>query len=149
MAAVSLIASPYYSYAVLLSRTPYDSSTVYERQRGFAVHGPRGTRTGEGVVGQDDDDSEFFVPLRLFYGDSLVSRRELERDRRMSGQVDRRREHGGRPPRARGLSRVDIVDTAVALADAEGTDAISIRRLARELRVGPMSLYWHVSSTEE
>ena len=102
-------------------------------------------------MAQDDDgDGEPFVPLRLFYGDSLASRREQERDRRMAGQVDRRREHGARPAqRARGLSRADIVDTAVAIADAEGTDAISIRRLARELRVGPMSLYWYVSSTEE
>jgi AcrR family transcriptional regulator len=118
---------------------------VYERQRGFAG------RAEEGIVGQDEDgDSEFFVPLRLFYGDRLAGRREQERDRRMAVQVDRRRQHGGRPaPRARGLSRADIVGTAVAVADAEGTDAISIRRLARELRVGPMSLYWYVSSTEE
>ncbi|HVT68213.1 MAG TPA: TetR/AcrR family transcriptional regulator C-terminal domain-containing protein [Trebonia sp.] len=60
------------------------------------------------------------------------------------------RGRGDRPPgRSRGLSQRDIVAAAVALADAEGTDAVSIRRIARDLRVGAMSLYWHVSSTDE
>ena len=36
--------------------------------------------------------------------------------------------------------------TAIAVADAEGPDAISMRRIARELHAGAMSLYWHVSS---
>ncbi len=72
----------------------------------------------------------------------------------MSGRSPRRsaraREHGGRPGgRARGLSRADIVDVAVAIADAEGTEAVSMRRIARDLRVGAMSLYWHVDSKEE
>ena len=49
----------------------------------------------------------------------------------------------------RGLSRADIVDVAVAIADAEGTEAVSMRRIARDLRVGAMSLYWHVESKEE
>ncbi len=33
------------------------------------------------------------------------------------------------------------MDTALRLADAEGLDAVSMRRLARELDVSPMSLY--------
>ena len=49
----------------------------------------------------------------------------------------------------RGLSRADIVDVAVAIADAEGTEAVSMRRIARDLRVGAMSLYWYVESKEE
>jgi AcrR family transcriptional regulator len=35
------------------------------------------------------------------------------------------------------------------VADAEGPDAISMRRIARELNAGTMSLYWHVASKEE
>jgi AcrR family transcriptional regulator len=101
-------------------------------------------------VGEEDEDDGVFVPLRLFYGGSASDRREQERDRRMADRVDWRREHGGRPAlRARGLSRADIVATAIAIADAEGTDAVSIRRIARDLGVGAMSLYWHVSSKEE
>ena len=42
------------------------------------------------------------------------------------------------------LSRDAILDRAVAVADAEGIDAVSVRRLARDLGVTPMALYWHV-----
>ena len=38
---------------------------------------------------------------------------------------------------------------ALALADAEGLDALTIRRLAAELGVTPMALYWHFRSKEE
>jgi AcrR family transcriptional regulator len=99
-------------------------------------------------VGEEDAEENVFVPLRMFYG--LADRRERDRDRWMAGQVDRRRAHGGRPAhRARGLSQADIVAAAVAIADTEGTGAVSIRRIARDLRAGPMSLYWHVASTDE
>jgi len=40
--------------------------------------------------------------------------------------------------RMRGLSRADIVDVAVAVADAEGTKAVSMRRIDRDLRVGEL-----------
>jgi AcrR family transcriptional regulator len=48
-----------------------------------------------------------------------------------------------------GLTRETIVDTAIALADAEGLDAVSIRRIAAVLKVRPMSLYSHVASKED
>ncbi|MHB8294929.1 MAG: TetR/AcrR family transcriptional regulator [Acidimicrobiales bacterium] len=38
---------------------------------------------------------------------------------------------------------------ALHLAGAEGVPAVTIRRLAQELAVTPMALYWHVSSKEE
>lgn len=41
------------------------------------------------------------------------------------------------------LSRERIVECAVALADAEGLDAVTIRRLAQDQGVTPMALYWH------
>ena len=59
-----------------------------------------------------------------------------------------RSEPRGRGPAA-GLSRDQIADTALAIADAEGIDAVSIRRLARELRSGAMSLYHYFDSRDE
>jgi AcrR family transcriptional regulator len=46
------------------------------------------------------------------------------------------------------LSREEIVDAAIAIADAEGAEALSMRRIAQVLQAGTMSLYWHVSSKE-
>ena len=43
-----------------------------------------------------------------------------------------------------GLSRERILEAAVALVDAEGLDALSMRRLGKELGVEAMSLYNHV-----
>ena len=40
------------------------------------------------------------------------------------------------------------MDAAIAVADAEGSDAISMRRIAQVLRAGTMSLYWHVANKE-
>src|SRR6266851_7334860 len=47
------------------------------------------------------------------------------------------------------LSRSAVVDRALALADSDGVDALTIRRLATELGVTPMALYWHFRSKEE
>ncbi|WP_298405276.1 TetR/AcrR family transcriptional regulator [Ferrimicrobium sp.] len=41
------------------------------------------------------------------------------------------------------LDRNVVVDAALSVADAEGLEAVTIRRLARELAVTPMALYWH------
>jgi TetR/AcrR family transcriptional regulator, tetracycline repressor protein len=46
------------------------------------------------------------------------------------------------------LSREAIVVSAVALADAEGLDAVTIRRLAQEHGVTPMAMYWHFSDKD-
>jgi AcrR family transcriptional regulator len=61
-----------------------------------------------------------------------------------------------RDPRGRGryrvapaLSRAEIVDAAIAVADAEGSDAVSMRRIAQVLRAGTMSLYWHVANKDQ
>jgi TetR/AcrR family tetracycline transcriptional repressor len=47
------------------------------------------------------------------------------------------------------LSRDTIVDGAIALADAEGLDAVTIRRLAQDHKVTPMALYWHFKDKGE
>jgi AcrR family transcriptional regulator len=41
------------------------------------------------------------------------------------------------------LGREVVVAAALAVADVDGLDAVTIRRLAQELQVTPMALYWH------
>ncbi len=53
------------------------------------------------------------------------------------------------PPGRGGLSRAEIVRVALEVADAEGLEAVSIRRLARELRSGAMSIYHYFDSRDE
>ena len=47
------------------------------------------------------------------------------------------------------LSRERILGTAVAFADREGVDSLSMRRLAQELDVVPMALYKHLANKEQ
>ncbi|MBG0561385.1 TetR/AcrR family transcriptional regulator C-terminal domain-containing protein [Actinoplanes aureus] len=47
------------------------------------------------------------------------------------------------------LNREQVVRAAMAIADREGLAAVSIRRLAIELGVRPMSLYRHVATKDE
>jgi AcrR family transcriptional regulator len=47
------------------------------------------------------------------------------------------------------LSASLIVEAAVQIADAEGLDAVSIRRIAAELDARPMSLYDHFESKDD
>jgi AcrR family transcriptional regulator len=47
------------------------------------------------------------------------------------------------------LSRDVVIARATEVADAEGLDAVSMRRLAGELGVTPMALYWHFRSKDE
>ena len=41
------------------------------------------------------------------------------------------------------LSRDVIIDSAINLADTDGLDAVTIRRVAADNGVTPMALYWH------
>jgi AcrR family transcriptional regulator len=96
----------------------------------------------EAVAGNPD---EFWPPFSGPWSD---------RETRMPRKPPERREQQQlRHPRGRGrnraapsLSRGEIVDAAIAVADAEGADAVSMRRIAQVLKVGTMSLYWHVAS---
>ena len=92
-----------------------------------------------------DDEEELWPPFYLSGRPGHPSREQRIQDH-MQGLRDR----GKTPPgRVRSLSRDEIVRTAIAVADADGPHAISMRRIARELSAGAMSLYWHVSSKEE
>src|SRR4029453_78348 len=59
-----------------------------------------------------------------------------------------RPERAGRGPRP-AHSRADIAVAAVRVADAEGIDAVSMRRVAGELGMGTMSLYNYVPRKED
>jgi AcrR family transcriptional regulator len=53
---------------------------------------------------------------------------------------------GSQQPR---LTRSDVVAAAIRLADAEGLDAVSVRRVAGDLAVRPMSLYSFFSRKDD
>jgi AcrR family transcriptional regulator len=56
-----------------------------------------------------------------------------------------RQPQGKRPS----LSREQIVRAAIEIADAEGMEAVTMRRLATKLGAGAMSLYWHVPNKDD
>ncbi|GAA2248643.1 MULTISPECIES: TetR/AcrR family transcriptional regulator [Kitasatospora] len=56
-------------------------------------------------------------------------------------------EHSGRGPRP-AHSRSSIAEAAVRIADSEGLDAVSMRKVAAELGAGTMSLYNYVPKKE-
>jgi AcrR family transcriptional regulator len=56
-----------------------------------------------------------------------------------------REPRGQHPP----LTRDTIATAGIAIADAEGIDALSMRKVAAELGCGTMSLYRHISSKDE
>lgn len=92
----------------------------------------------------EEDDEELWPPF------SLAGRQDGRHDQRVRDHVRELHGRGRTPPRqARSLSRPEIVRAAVAVADAEGAQAVSMRRIARQLGAGTMSLYWHISSKEE
>jgi TetR/AcrR family transcriptional regulator, tetracycline repressor protein len=47
------------------------------------------------------------------------------------------------------LTRAAVVDRALALVDKPGLDALTLRKLATELGVTPMALYWHFRGKDE
>src|ERR1700757_4350953 len=59
-----------------------------------------------------------------------------------------RRERGKRGPRP-GLSPDAIVEAAVRVADADGLEAVSMARVAKELGFTTMSLYRYVANKDE
>ena len=59
--------------------------------------------------------------------------------------VQRRARRGPAPQ----LDRGRIVARALEIVDADGVDGLSLRRLADDLGVTPMSLYWHVADKAE
>ncbi|MBE1557231.1 TetR/AcrR family transcriptional regulator C-terminal domain-containing protein [Nonomuraea africana] len=54
-----------------------------------------------------------------------------------------------RQGKTQGLTRDQIVRAALEILDAEGLDALSMRKLGAKLGAGATSLYWHVANKEE
>jgi AcrR family transcriptional regulator len=96
-------------------------------------------------VAADDEvqDEDLWIPFLALREDPRATRL------REHVQEDIKRGRPHPPRRAGALSRREIVRAAIGVADAEGADAVSMRRIARELHAGTMSLYWHVASKEE
>ena len=70
---------------------------------------------------------------------------------RVAAQLDAldlwtRTEPGARKPR---LGRAELASAAIRVADTEGIDAVSMRRIATELEVGTMTLYHYVRTKDE
>lgn len=63
----------------------------------------------------------------------------------LDGKAHRRR-GGGQPS---GLDRDRIIEVTVRLLDAEGLPKFSMRRLAGELNVTAMSVYWYVDTKDD
>ena len=63
-----------------------------------------------------------------------------------TGPIWTRPEPAGRAAR---LGRDDIARAALAIADREGFAAVSMRRLAREVGVGTMSLYHYLRTKDD
>lgn len=68
------------------------------------------------------------------------------RELRLLWGLDRPAPRRGPKPR---ISREAVVDAAVAVADAEGLEAVSMQRVAAELGYTTMSLYRYVDSKED
>ncbi len=47
------------------------------------------------------------------------------------------------------LTREKIAEAALRIADKDGFEAVSMRRLARELRAGTMSLYYYIKTKDD
>jgi AcrR family transcriptional regulator len=54
-----------------------------------------------------------------------------------------------KPAARSSLTRERVVEQALAVADADGIEAVTIRRLATELGVTPMALYWHFKTKDD
>jgi AcrR family transcriptional regulator len=63
--------------------------------------------------------------------------------------VQKEKPSGGKAKKRRRLSPETIAEAAIRLADAEGLEAVSIRRVAAELDARTMSLYDHFASKRE
>jgi TetR/AcrR family transcriptional regulator, tetracycline repressor protein len=48
-----------------------------------------------------------------------------------------------------GVTRDDVVDTALAIVAGDGGDALTMRGLAARLGVAPTTVYWHVGNRDE
>lgn len=77
----------------------------------------------------------------------MTDRKKGEEDAAVS--LWERLERPAPTPRATALTPLRIATAAVAIADAEGLDAVTMRRLATNLGVAPMAAYRYVSGKDD
>jgi AcrR family transcriptional regulator len=106
--------------ATRLTRSPRDAKKTAAQLAGLPSEARTSARSGSDQRGEHASSSSFDVWSRTATG--------------------------SRKPR---FTREDIAATAVRIADAEGLDAISMRRLATELDAGTMTLYYYVHTKDE
>lgn len=75
--------------------------------------------------------------------------RAAERAARTSVWLEGKVRRGGRGGQPSGLDRERITEVTVRLLDAEGLAKFSMRRLAAELNVTAMSVYWYVDTKDD
>lgn len=75
--------------------------------------------------------------------------RAAERAARTSVWLEGKVRRGGRGGQPSGLDRDRITEVTVRLLDAEGLAKFSMRRLAAELNVTAMSVYWYVDTKDD
>ncbi|MEU5399782.1 TetR/AcrR family transcriptional regulator [Streptomyces sp. NPDC005963] len=68
---------------------------------------------------------------------------------RSSVWLDDKRDRSRRQAQPAGLDRAKIVEATVRLLDSEGAARFSMRRLAAELDVTAMSVYWYVDTKDD
>src|SRR5690242_19185957 len=75
--------------------------------------------------------------------------RAAERAARTSVWLEGKVRRSGRGGQPSGLDRDRITEVTVRLLDAEGMAKFSMRRLAAELKVTAMSVYWYVDTKDD
>jgi AcrR family transcriptional regulator len=78
-----------------------------------------------------------------------ADRREQQDADRRERQLAHQQRRGAAGHHGRsGLTRDDIVTAAIEVADRDGAEAVSMRKIAQVLHAGAMSLYWHIANKE-
>ena len=93
----------------------------------------------------DPDDEDLWAPF-------LASRTPDRQAARLRAHAREDQRRGQQPCAPGGRRRYPGMRSSgwpFAVADAEGADAVTMRRIARDLNAGTMSLYWHIASKEE
>jgi AcrR family transcriptional regulator len=117
-----------------------------DRERQQAVRGRRAQdQRSAHESGADESGADSLWPP---FRPESASDRGARANQMMRKQAERDPRGRGRLAKAQSLSRAEIVDAAIAIADAEGADAVSMRRIALVLKAGTMSLYWHVANKD-
>jgi TetR/AcrR family transcriptional regulator, tetracycline repressor protein len=105
-----------------------------------------GTPDIDGVEVMDERDG--LPPLPWWQG--REARRAERADRRRQRHDERAAKHQERSEGQRDPVTSDrVADAALRILDAEGLDALTVRRLAQEMGVGTMTLYWYVRNKDE